>query len=111
MTVAKRKLSTDDKVEAKRKIIRRSLDEITAELETELRRASLRSPINIVVPSRYSLVTIASARDLPPDEWSLVSAIVRQVVGKRLGGHELRGRPLARAVARAAMDTTDTTSA
>jgi hypothetical protein len=37
MTVGKRKSSTDDKVEAKRKIIRQSLDEITAEVASKMR--------------------------------------------------------------------------
>jgi hypothetical protein len=109
MTVAKRRRnsSTDDKVEAKRKIIRKSLDEITVEIEQALRCANLRSAVSIVVPSRYSLVTIGGVRDLPPDEWSLVSAIVRRIVGQRLGGRELRGRPLARAVATAATAAID----
>ena len=40
MTIAKRKSTTDDKIEAKRKIIRQSLDQITTELETELRHAA-----------------------------------------------------------------------
>jgi hypothetical protein len=53
MTIAKRKSSTDDKVEEKRKIIRRSLAEITTEVEIELRRANLRGGINMVVPSRH----------------------------------------------------------
>jgi hypothetical protein len=106
MTGAKRRhsTSTDDKVEAKRKIIRRSLDEITVEIEQALREANLRSPINIVVPSRNSMVTITNARDLPPDEWSRMSKIVCQVLEQRLGGTGLRGRPLARAVANAMMD-------
>jgi hypothetical protein len=107
MTVAAKRRhssSTDDKVEAKRKVIRKSLNEITAEVASAMRDANLHSPINIVVPTRHSLVTIASVRDLPPDEWSRMSEIVRQIVGKRLGGSELRGRELARAVANAMMD-------
>jgi hypothetical protein len=90
MTVAKRRSSADDKVEAKRKIIRKSLDEITAEVQNALLCANLRSSVSLVVPSR-------------------LSAIVRQVVAKRLGGGELRGRPLARAVATAMTDTVDVT--
>ncbi len=97
MTVSKRRSSADDKVEAKRKIIRRSLDEITAEVETELRKADLHAGVSMVVPSRHSLVTIGCARGISADQWSRISAIVRQVVGKRLGGNELKGRPLARA--------------
>jgi hypothetical protein len=112
VTIAKRRRSssTDDKVEATRKIIRRSLDEITAEVVSELRKADLRAGVSMVVPSRHTLVSIASARDLPPAEWSRMSAIVRQVVGKWLGGHELRGRPLTRAVAYAMIDAPGVTA-
>ena len=104
MTAAKRKSATDDKVEAKRKIIRRSLDEIIAEVEATLRNADLRHPINIVVPSRHSLVTIASSRDLPPDEWSRMFAIVREVLSRKLGAKGLRGRPLTSGMAKVTTD-------
>ena len=50
MTVAKRRSSTDDKVEAKRRIIRQSLDQITVEVELALRDAKLSLPVHIVVP-------------------------------------------------------------
>jgi hypothetical protein len=107
MTVANRKSSTDGKVEGKRKIIRQSLDQIKDEIEHALQDANLNSPINIVVPSRYSLVTIGGTRNLPPDEWSRMSAIVREIVGKRLGSGGLRGRPLARATAIAKLIAAD----
>ena len=38
MTVAKRKSSTDDKIELKRKIIRQSIDEITVAVEQPMQR-------------------------------------------------------------------------
>src|SRR4051812_29038290 len=104
MTAAKRRSTTDDKVEAKRKIIRRSIDEITAEVVTELRKANLRGGINMVVPSRQSLVSITNTYNMPPDEWSRMSAIVREIVGKRLGGNELRGRALSYAMAKTTTD-------
>ena len=104
MTVSKRRSSTDDKVEAKRKIIRRSLGEITAEVEAELRKSNLHAGIAIVVPSRQSLVTITNQRNVPPDEWSRMSAIIREIVGKRLGGNELRGRALSYAMVKTTTD-------
>jgi hypothetical protein len=107
MTAAKRKSSTDDKVEAKRRIIRRSLTEITDEIEQAMRDANLHASINIVVPSRHSLVTIGGTRDLPPEEWFRMSAIVREIVGKKLGTNELRGRPLARATATTKMNAAE----
>ena len=107
MTAAKRSSSTDDKVEAKRKIIRKSLNEITAEVASAMRDANLHSPINIVVPSRHSLVTIASLHYISPNDWLRMSEIVRQIVSIRLGSNKLRGRPLARAVASAMTDVAD----
>ena len=109
MTAAKRRRgsSTDDKVEAKRRIIRQSIGEITAEVETELRGANLRSAINIVVPSRHSLVTIGGPPATASEEWSRTSEIVQRVFARWLGGNELRGRPLARSVANTTIDTAD----
>ena len=107
MAVARHKSLTDDEVEAKRKIIRQSLDEIADEVEDTLRDTNLRSPINIVVPSRHSLVTIASLHYISPNDWLRMSEIVRQIVSIRLGSNKLRGRPLARAVASAMTDVAD----
>jgi hypothetical protein len=107
MTIAAKRRhssSTDDKVEAKRKIIRKSLNEIAAEVASAMKDANLHAPISIVVPSRHSLVTITNARDLPPDEWSQMSGIVCRVLEQKLGGVGLRGRRLARAVTNAMMD-------
>jgi hypothetical protein len=110
MTVAKRKSSTDEKTEAKRKVIRRSLDEITDEVASKLRGENLHSSVNIAVPSRYSLVTIGGARDLQSEEWSRMSAIICEVIGQKLGRAGLRGRPLARATATAKITTADVAS-
>jgi hypothetical protein len=109
MTVAKRRTSSDDKVEAKRKIIRQSLGEITAEVASKMRGENLHSSVNIVVPSRHSLVTIGGTRDLPTDVWSRVSEIVCEVIGQKLGREGLRGRPLARATATANLSAADVT--
>jgi osmotically-inducible protein OsmY len=109
MTVAKRKSSTDDKVEAKRKIIRRSLDEITAEVTSKMRGENLHSSVNIVVPSRHSLVTIAGPCDSSSEERSRLSSIVCEVIGQKLGREGLRGRPLAHATATAKLSAATVT--
>jgi hypothetical protein len=109
MTVTKRKSSTDDKVEANRKIIRRALDEIIVAVEQAMQRENLRSRIQIVVPSRYSLVTIAGPCDSSSDERSRLSAIVCEVIGQKLGRDGLRGRPLDRATATAKLIAADVT--
>jgi hypothetical protein len=109
MTVAKRKSSTDDKVEAKRKIIRRTLSEIIVAVEQAMQRENLRSRIEIVVPTRHSLVTIAGPRDSSSEERSRLSSIVCEVIGQKLGREGLRGRPLARATATAKLIAADLT--
>jgi hypothetical protein len=106
MTVAKRKSSTDDKIEAKRKIIRRTLSEIIVAVEQAMQHENLRSRIQIVVPSRHSLVTISG---LPSEEWSQMSSIVSEVIGHKLGREGLRGRPLASATATAKVSAADFT--
>jgi hypothetical protein len=84
MTVAKRRSSSDDKVEAKRKIIRRSLDEITADVACESRKANMCAGVNIGAPTRHTLLTITGQIDMAIEEWSRVSEVVRQMVGKSL---------------------------
>jgi hypothetical protein len=101
--------TTDDKTEAKRKIIRQLLDQITREIEQAMREANLRCPLHIVVPSRYSLVTIGRPHDVPSDEWARMSAIVRDIVGKKLGSNGLCGRTLSFAMAKATTDAADIT--
>ena len=103
----RRRSTADDKIEAQRKIIRRSLDEITVAVESAMRDANLHSAINMVVPSRHSLVTIAGPSNLPPEEWLRMSAIVCQVLEQKLGTKELRGRPLSRATVNVMMDDFD----
>jgi hypothetical protein len=108
-TRRKRSSSTDDKVEAKRKIIRQSLDEITVAVERTMQRENLRASIHIVVPSRHSLVTIAGPCDSSPEERARMSSIVCKVLGQKLGREGLRGRPLARATATAKSIAADVT--
>ena len=106
MTVAKRKSSTDDKIESKRKIIRQSIDEITVAVEQPMQRENLRSRIQIVVPTRHSLVTIAG-HGSSSEEQSRLSSIVCEAIGQKLGREGSRGRPLARATATTKLNTTD----
>ena len=80
--------------------LRQSLAEIAVEVDNALRAENLPS-IVVTVPTRYSLVTIAGPRDVPFDEWSRMSAIVRGVLEQKLGGERYRGRPLFHAVANA----------
>jgi hypothetical protein len=72
--------------------------------------ANLSSSISIVVPSRRSLVTISNSGNVPPDERARMSAIVREIVGKKLGSKGLRGRALSHAIAKATTGASDTHS-
>jgi hypothetical protein len=111
MSAKRRKCSssTDDKTEAKRKIIRQSLDKIIVAVEQAMQRENLCSRIQIVVPSRHSLVTIAGPCDSSSEDWSRLSSIVCEVIGQKLGREGLRGRPLARAAATAKLIAADVT--
>jgi hypothetical protein len=75
-----------------------------------MRDENLHCSVNIVVPSRHSLVTIGGTCDLPTDVWSRVSEIVCEVIGQKLGREGLRGRPLAVATATAKVTAADVTS-
>jgi hypothetical protein len=110
MSAVKRTRSTDDKVEPKRRVNRQFLDEITADVTSAMQDANLRSSISIVVPSLHSLVTIDSPIGLPPDERERMAAIVREVVGEKLGSTGLRGRTLSHAIAKATTNAADTHS-
>ncbi len=100
--------STDERLEAEREIIRQSLDEIATEVGTALRDAGMNCPIYLAVPnSGDAITTIATPIDPPDEDWSHISAVVCQIIGKRLGGIRLRGRDLRCAMTNAAMVAAD----
>ena len=87
-----------------REVIRQSLDEIAAEVATSLRDAHLDFPVFLTVPnSGDSLATMACPIDPSDEDWSHASAIVRRIIGQRLGDPRLCGRSLHCAVAKATM--------
>jgi hypothetical protein len=93
----------DDRLDAQRQIIRASLNEIANELGMIMRDEGLGFPVYITVRnSGDSLATIATTLDPTDAEWSRASAIVCEVIEKRVGGGKLRGRELPCAVANAA---------
>jgi hypothetical protein len=94
--------------DAQREIIRKSLNEIAAEVGTALRDAHLAFPVYLTVPnSGESLATMACPLDPSDSDWSHASAIVCRIIGQRLGDVRLRGRPLHCAVANATMGAAD----
>jgi hypothetical protein len=95
--------STNDRLDAPRKIIRASLNEIANDVGMIMRDEGLRFPVYITVRnSGDSLATIATTLDPTDTEWSRASVIVCEVIEKRIGGGKLRGRELPCAVANAA---------
>jgi len=93
----------DDRLDAQRKIIRASLNEIANEVGMIMRDEGLGFPVYITARnSGDSLATIATTLDPTDAEWSRASAIVCEVIEKRIGGGKLRGRELPCAVANAA---------
>ena len=94
--------------DAKRQIIRNSLNEIAAEVGTALRDAHLDFPVFLTVSnSGDSLATFATPLDPSDSDWSHASAIVCRIIGQRLGDVRLRGRALHCAVANATMGAAD----
>ena len=94
--------------DAKREIIRNSLNEIAAEVATSLRDAHLDFSVFLTVPtSGDSLATMACPLDPSDGDWSQASKIVCRIIGQRLGDVRLHGRPLHCAVASATMGAAD----
>jgi hypothetical protein len=90
----------DDRLAAQRTIIKASLNEIANEVGMMMRDEGLRFPVYITVRnSGDSLATIATTLDPTDAEWLRASAIVCEVIGKRIGGGKLRGSELPCAVA------------
>jgi hypothetical protein len=96
-----------ERLEAHREIIRASLDEIVADVGTEMRGIGLQYPIFMTVP--HSGDPIATPLDPSDDDWSKMSAIACRVVGRRLG-IRLHDKTLPCAMANAAMAAADLTA-
>jgi hypothetical protein len=93
----------DDRLAAQRTVIKASLNEIANEVGMIMRDEELHFPVYITVRnSGDSLATIATTLDPTDTEWSRVSAIVCEVIEKRVGSGKLRGRELPCAVVNAA---------
>jgi hypothetical protein len=98
-----------DGVECHRSIIQQSLGEIAAEVETAMRDAHLDFPVGLTTPSSGALVMIVTTLDPSDVDWSGATAIVRQIVSRKLGGLRLRSRHLPCVMANAKMTAADIT--
>jgi hypothetical protein len=99
-----------DGLEYQQSIIQQSLDEIAAEIGTAMRDAHLDFPVGLTTPSSgFALATIVTTLDPSDDDWSSATAIVRQIVSRKLGGLRLRSRHLPCVMANATMTAADIT--
>jgi hypothetical protein len=95
-------LSTDDKLDAQRDVIRQSIDATANDIGTAMRDVGLSFPIYIIVRnSGDALATIATSSDPSDADWQQASVIVCRTFEERVGCDRLRGRELACAIANA----------
>jgi hypothetical protein len=100
----KNQLPADDNQESVREALRRSLNEIAAQLNSALIAAGIACPVYICVPaSGEALVTLATPLDPSDDEWNRVSQLACQIVSEKTGVTHLRSRGLVCAMAGTAM--------
>jgi hypothetical protein len=84
-------LDVDDSTEAKREIIRQSLDKITVDITNGLRQANLNYPLYICIPSSgHAVVSIMTPLDPSNEDWCHISDIVRGIISEYLDGLGLR---------------------
>jgi hypothetical protein len=97
----KQNSSTAGDPEAQRTVIKSMLNDIAAEIGDAIRNARLDLPVYLTVPnSDNALATIVCPLDhLSDEDWSQASEIACKIIGKRLGGMRLLGRPLVCAAA------------
>ena len=93
--------STDDSLDAQRDIIRASLNELATDIGMAMRDVGLTFPIYITVRNSggNSLATIATPLDPSDNDWQRASAIVCQIIERKIGVGGLRSRELFCAVA------------
>jgi hypothetical protein len=93
-------LPAEDRLENQRDTIRQSLNEITAELNSALVRASLAYPVYLCVPtSGNAFLTFACPLDPNDDEWARITEIACEIVGRKIGLTRLKATELACAMA------------
>ena len=90
-------------LDAQRETIRRSLNEIANDIGMAMRDVGLHFPVFMTVrDSGDSLATIAAPLNPSNNDWERATAIVRQIIGQKIGDRKIRSRELFCAVANAA---------
>ena len=102
-------LSSTGGVQVNGRTIERSLNEITAQLNSALIEAGVAYPIYMCIPaSGDALFTLACPVDPADDDWDRMGQITCDVVGQMIG-KRLRSRGLSCAMAGTAMGAADLT--
>ena len=97
-------LSTDAILDARRDIIRQSLNEIATDTGMAMRDVGLTFPVYMTVRnSGDALVTIATPLDPSAADWQQASEIVCRILEAKVGCNRLRGQELHCAIANAGM--------
>jgi hypothetical protein len=93
-------ISTDDKLDAQRDIIRQSINEIANDIGMAMRDVGLTFPLYITVRnSGDALVTMMTPLDPSDEQWQHAREIVCRTLEERVGCGRLGGRELACAIA------------
>jgi hypothetical protein len=101
-------MAADDGIEAKREIIRQSLNEIAVDVTNGLREAALRYPVYLFVPGSGDAVVSMMTPDDPSDsDWDRIGDIVREVLSEYLGGMGLRSVEMSCAMVNGTMGATE----
>jgi hypothetical protein len=99
----------EDDLETQRSIIRQSLDEIVTDIGIAMRDAHSTFPLGITVPSSGAFISMMTTCDPSDEEWEQASAIVRNIVGEKLGGIRLCSNHLPCAMVNSIMDAIEIT--
>jgi hypothetical protein len=102
----------DDGIDARRDIIRQSLDAIANDIGVAMRDVGLTFPIYMTVRNTGdALVTIATTLDPSGADWQQASEIVCRIIQEKVGCGQLRGQTLPCAIANAgAINAADVTA-
>jgi hypothetical protein len=90
--------SASDRIDAKREIIRKSLDGIVQQVGAKMRAADLTYPVFMTIPgSGAAIMTFATPVDEGNDgndEWPIICAIIQETISDHLDGMALRSQSM-----------------
>jgi hypothetical protein len=104
-------MTADDSIEAKREIIRQSLNKISIEISEGLREEDIIYPVYLVVPgSGDAIVSMMTPLDPSDEDWFRIGDIVREIIAECLDGIRLRSVEMRCAMVNATMGAAEITA-